>query len=84
MIVLEVLAGAGWIYGWGWWSGHADQPVDLSAIGWPILLPLAIALHRWKWGPRSNPRYRYSDQRWWQRGLTERRASDPNNRLTGG
>jgi hypothetical protein len=72
-----------WVWGWGYFA-HDGRGADLVAAPfWPVLVPVGLAYHRWRWGPRDHDaisdfgrkRYVYSNTRWWQRGERERRAT---------
>lgn len=61
---LLVLAADDWPT-WGEWA--------LMAL-WPLTLPLGLFFRWWQWGTKKKRLYRYSDLRWYQRGLQERRG----------
>lgn len=72
MTLLELGALLIWSAGCGWFAcdgARNGAPADwLASVAWPVLLPLGVIYHRWRWGSKRAPRSVYVDTRWWRRG----------------
>lgn len=51
-------------------SGWSDI---IAVITWPVSIPLFAALRVWQNGRKGHRLFRYSDLKWWQRGLRHSR-----------
>lgn len=76
MSYLALIVLLAWAFGWGWFAHDDPAPLyTVFCIAWPLLLPASHLYHWWVWGTERNRRFVYTDRRWWQRGLKQRRPS---------